>query len=68
MEALDYLSRVPESVPSDKIVVHNHVLPTRRLGSRGFRAWLAEPSPEYEVCPCEWASELETHYRVRGDG
>ena len=28
-------------------------------------AWLAEPSPQYEVCPCEWAPELGAHYRVR---
>ena len=64
MKHLDYLYRVPESVPSGKFVVHNHVRPTRRLGSRGFRAWLAEPSPRYEVCPCEWAPELGAHYRV----
>ena len=66
MEIPHYLSRVPESVPPGKIVVHSHVRPTRRLGSRGFRAWLAEPSPRYEVCPCEWAPELGAHYRVRG--
>ena len=63
--SLDYLSRIPESVPPGKIVVHNFVRPTRRLGSRGFRAWLAELSPRYEVCPCEWAPELGTHYRGR---
>ena len=62
----DYLSCIPESVPSGKIVVHNRVRPTRKLGSRGFRAWLAEPSSQYEVCPCEWAPELDAHYRVRG--
>ena len=62
MEVPDYLSRVPESVPSGKIVVHNSVPPTS-----GFRAWLAEPSSRYEVCPCEWAPELDAHYRVRDD-
>ncbi len=56
---LDYLSAVPRGVPSGKIVVHNNV----RLGTRGFRAWLAEPSPDYEVCPCEWAPHLSVHYR-----
>lgn len=60
-----YLSRVPESAPSGKIVVHNNVRPTERLGARGFRAWLANPSPQYEVCPCKWAPELGDHYRVR---
>ncbi len=61
MEDPDYLSRVPESVPFGKVVVHNRVPPARRLGSRGFRAWLAEPSSEYEICPCEWAPELGAH-------
>ncbi len=69
-----YLSDVPRSVPFGKIVVHDHVHPTSKfvhptskfkLGSRGFRAWLAKPSPRYEVCPCEWAPELDVHYRVR---
>ena len=66
MENLFYLSRVPESVPSGKIVVHNRVRPTKQLGLRGFRAWLAEPSSQYEVCSCEWAPELGAHYRVCG--
>ncbi len=59
----DYLSSIPESVPSGKIVVHNNVRPTSRLGTRGFRVWLDEPSPRYEVCSCEWAPELGGHYR-----
>jgi hypothetical protein len=59
-----YLSGVPKSAPSGKIVVHNHVRPTGKLGPRWFRAWLDEPSPRYEVCPCEWAPELDAHYRV----
>ena len=62
-QLLDYLFRVPQSVPSGKIVAHNNVSPTRRLGMRGFRAWFAEPSSEYEVCPCKWAPELDVHYR-----
>ncbi len=65
---LDYLSAIPQSVPSGKIVVHNWPRPTMRLGARGFRAWLAEPSPDYEVCPCEWAPQLSVHYRWRLEG
>ena len=65
MEYLNYLAHVPKSVPPGKIVVHNNVRPTKQLGMRGFRAWLAEPSPRYEVCPCEWAPGLDVHYRVR---
>ncbi len=64
MEYLNYLSDVPKSVPPGKIVVHNDVRPTQ-LGMRGFLAWLVEPSPQYEVCPCEWAPGLDVHYRVR---
>ena len=30
-----------------------------------FRAWLADPSPDLERCPCNWAPELGTHYRTR---
>ena len=56
---MEYLARVPKNVPAGKIVAHNRVRPTRRLGSRGFRAWLADPSPRYEACSCEWAPLLE---------
>jgi hypothetical protein len=63
-----YLSKVPkpDEVPSGLIVWHNHVRPTRRRGSRGFRAYLSPPDPERLVaCECDWAPELDTHYRVR---
>ncbi len=62
---MQYLFRIPQSVPSGKIIVHNHVRPAKQLGTNGFRAWLVEPSLEYEVCACEWAPELGVHYRVR---
>ena len=61
---IEYLSRIPENAPVGKIVVHSHVRPTRRLGSRGFRAWLDEPSSKYETCSCGWAPEFGIHYRV----
>ncbi len=64
-ERWDYIFRIPKSVPSGKILVHNNIRPRRRLGTEGFRAWLAEPSSKYEVCPCKWAPELGVHYRVR---
>jgi hypothetical protein len=48
------------------VLVHNSVRPTRRLGSRGFRAWLQSPdSVGLEVCGCGWAPELGQHYRVK---
>ena len=64
VEEFDYLSAVPRSAPPGKIVVHNSLRPTMRLGVRGFRAWLAEPSPDYEACSCDWAPHLSVHYRV----
>jgi hypothetical protein len=63
-----YLRRIPASaadVPAGLVVVHNSVRPTRRLGSRGFRAYLVEPHGRLEVCGCGWAPEVGVHYRVR---
>jgi hypothetical protein len=42
---MDYLFSLPKSgeIPAGQVVVHNEVSPTRRLGSRGFRAWLQSP-------------------------
>ena len=61
-----YLRRLPDVVPVGRVLIHNHVLPTRRLGSRGFRAWLAPSNaPQLEVCACTWASELGRHFRPR---
>jgi hypothetical protein len=34
--AIEHLYRLPVGVPAGKVVVHNHVRPTRWLGSRGF--------------------------------
>jgi hypothetical protein len=62
---MDYLSRLPTVVPAGQVLVHNHVRPTRRLGFRGFRAWLADPDPaRLIVCECAWAPKLGEHYRV----
>lgn len=59
------LHRIPDVVPAGQVVVHNHVKPTRQLGTRGFRAWLAAPDPErLEVCDCGWAPGLGQHFRI----
>ena len=74
---MEYLVRIPHSVPPDRVVVHNNVRPTRQLGSRGFRAWLCpslevlrvtpDPGrPVLQLCDCGWAPELGPHYRVKG--
>lgn len=62
-----YIDRIPASataIPPGLVVAHNFVRPTRRLGERGFRAWLALPSDVLAVCDCGWAPELGRHYRV----
>jgi hypothetical protein len=65
---LMYLDKLPRAVPEGFTLVHNQVQPpARRLGCRGFRAWLEKPkpNPELERCACNWAPELGEHYRVR---
>ena len=52
-------------VPKGTVVVHNQVRPSRELGLRGSRVWLAESDDStIEPCDCGWAPELGTHYRV----
>ena len=61
-----YLARLPTSLPVGRVLVHNHVIPTRRLDSRGFRTWLDDPDPaRLQVCGCGWAPELSPHFRTR---
>jgi hypothetical protein len=55
------------AAPAGKVLVHNNFRPTRRLGSRGFRAWLIAANDDRhgrKVCDCGFAPELGTHYRV----
>lgn len=68
--SLEYLTSLPEKIPPGRVLVHNNMRPTRRLGSRGFRAWLAAASPTeddplFEPCACGWAPELGPHRRVK---
>jgi hypothetical protein len=58
-----YLARIPDSVPPGVVLVHNHIRPARRLGTRGFRAWLQPPDAALVMCNCGWAPELAEHYR-----
>ena len=67
LEKMRYLVEVPAAVPDGQWLVHNNVRPTRRLGSRGFRAWLSEPDAKrWMPCGCGWAPEVGSHYRRRG--
>jgi hypothetical protein len=65
-----YLSKLPDALPAGVVLVHNSVRPTRRLGMRGFRAWLQAPGTarlRLAPCNCGWAAELGQHYLVSGD-
>lgn len=42
-EQLTAIPRSPADIPAGRVVVHNHVRPARRLGMRGFRAYLVQP-------------------------
>jgi len=74
---IEYLDKIPAhsaAIPPGRIVVHNHVVPpVRRLGVRGFRAWLAPLNDagavrRVEPCDCGWAPELGPHYRMMHRG
>ena len=65
MENFDYLKSLPKQIPAGKLLVHNQVKPAKRLGTGGFRAWLAETDLGIELCNCGWAAELGNHYRVK---
>ncbi|MBW4092179.1 MAG: hypothetical protein HIU82_13875 [Proteobacteria bacterium] len=59
----DNLSRLPETIPPDCVLVHNRVRPTRVLGARGFHAWVQGADDTLLACGCGWAAELGQHYR-----
>ena len=59
-----YLTKLPGAIPERQVLVHNSVRPARRLGERGFRAWLQVPDDRLEVCLCGWAFELGRHFVV----
>jgi hypothetical protein len=62
------LARWHAEIPEGQILMHNHVRgPVRRQGWRGFRFWYQVLDDRSEPCPCRWAPELGTHYRIRPD-
>ena len=66
--AHEYPPRLPRpaaEIPAGQILVHNHVRPARRQGTRGFRFWYQPLSDRAGPCPCGWAPELGTHYRIK---
>lgn len=67
---MNHLKRVPvnNEIPDGHVLVHNHVRPTRRLGSRGFRVWTQVPTDRLVARNCGWAPVLGAHCRVCRDG
>jgi hypothetical protein len=66
--ARSYVKAIPRELPDGMVLVHNHVRPARRIGTRGFRAWTSKLDDSLVVCPCDWAgADLHglVHYRVR---
>jgi hypothetical protein len=61
-----YFKKIPGTVPKRHVVVHNQIKPALPLRMNGFRAWLSlATNDRIEPCPCKWAPNLGTHYRVR---
>jgi hypothetical protein len=61
---LEYINEIPDPMPEEKILVHNHVSPSPWIGFRGFRVWLATKTDEHAECPCWFAPQLGKHYRL----
>jgi hypothetical protein len=61
---LEYINEIPDPMPEEKILVHNHVSPTPWIGYRGFRVWLATKTDDHIECPCWYAPQLGKHYRL----
>jgi len=59
-----YPPRIPQELPADRVLVHSHVRPARKQGTRGFRFWLQVPTDQLARCESGWAKELGEHYRV----
>jgi hypothetical protein len=62
----DYPAAIPDRLPPGSIIVHNHVKPAQRQGTRGFQFWIAKLGDDdrYVACKCDWAPHLGKHYRV----
>ena len=58
-----YPSTLPKAVPAGLALVHNHVKPAKRQGTRGFRFWLQRPNDRLEPCGCGWSGL--PHQRVK---
>ncbi len=66
-----YVATIPQApLPEGTVLVHNNVIPRRRLGANGFRAWTQKFDGRLEICTCKWAGvDLHglDHYRLGGN-
>jgi hypothetical protein len=64
-----YVRGIPRKpLPEGRVLVHNHVVPQKRLGLNGFRAWVQTLNDRLEICNCNWAGvDLHglKHYRLK---
>jgi hypothetical protein len=59
------VDQVPAVIPEGRVLVHNSVTWTGPgINEQGFRAWLALPSPSFQVCACGWAPDHLRHFRT----
>jgi hypothetical protein len=69
MLTMNYLKGIPHKLPKGRVLVHNSVVPARRLNWRGFRAWTQRlDGHTLELCRCDWVGvDLRglVHYRVK---
>src|SRR5688572_30118953 len=68
---MHYVTGIPrKALPEGRVLVHNHIVPQRRLGMNGFRAWTQPRDERLILCSCDWAGVnlggLD-HYRIRPD-
>ena len=65
---MEYLDKLPATIPPGKVLVHNAARPQRQLGLNGFRAFLINADNTWqgkcEPCDCDWAPNLGQHYRT----
>jgi hypothetical protein len=51
-----YVRSIPRKpLPKGTVLVHNHVVPQKKLGWNGFRAWTQQLTDELVLCECDWA-------------
>ena len=64
-----YVAGIPrKALPEGRVLVHNNVVPQRRLGMNGFQAWTQTVEDTLVLCSCNWAGVNLgglPHYRER---